>query len=607
MTEAPTRLPYPGLRAFNRDEADLFFGRDGAVNEMIDKLAGTRFLAVLGASGTGKSSLVRTGLLDGLELGLHPAGANWRFCDFTPGGQPIANLARSLIALQEEETAEHGEDDTDDAVAALEFFLRRGPRSLLEWMGEGHLPEDAHLLVLVDQFEELFRFGGYSDREEAEAFVKFLITASEAAEGRVHVVLTMRSEFLGACALIPGLAEAINAGSYLTPRMTRDECKEAILYPARMVGADISPELVNDILNDLVSFAPWGSDPSADQLRAISRRADQLPVMQHMLNRLWQQAVATDEDGDGKVHLSVDTYRALGGLGGALDAHGEEILATMTEAQLQIAERMFRALVTGSSTATATRRPLRFDELTAEVGVPEAALRPVLDAFRADACNFLRPGPPAAIEAGTIVDISHESLIRQWSKLSEWLNAEARAASFLMRLANAEGRWETGEGDLLTGLDLANVSSWWHKDEPQGHWAARYVENFDVLAEFLEKSEEGEAARDRAEKERERRGRRRLAGLAGVSLVFAAVSGLFFFQAEAEAERAELEAERASASEQDAIRQRAEADAAAEAARAAQRAALLAQREAELNAEIAASNLSMAENATEELAIGLIE
>ena len=199
----PVRLPYPGLRAYGRDETDLFFGREGCVNEMVDILAATHFLGVLGTSGSGKSSLVRTGLLDALELGLYrAAGPMWLVADCHPGGNAIQNLAAALLATRPQRVGDRGVDPY--ALESLESFLRRGPRSIVEWVTDGNLPEGHNLLLLVDQFEELFRYGDYAGREEAEAFVALLL---ESAKGhpRIHVVVTMRSEYLGACALVPGL------------------------------------------------------------------------------------------------------------------------------------------------------------------------------------------------------------------------------------------------------------------------------------------------------------------------------------------------------------------------------------------------------------------
>ena len=130
------RLPYPGLRPFLHEESDLFFGREGCVDDMIDRLAATRFLAVLGASGSGKSSMVQTGLLDALELGLHAAaGSQWKTTQFRPGSRPTQNLARALLEQAAEAGASVSELDTE----LVSSYLERGPRSIIEWCLDGNL------------------------------------------------------------------------------------------------------------------------------------------------------------------------------------------------------------------------------------------------------------------------------------------------------------------------------------------------------------------------------------------------------------------------------------------------------------------------------------
>ena len=318
------RLPYPGLRAFTREESDLFFGREGCVDQMVDRLAATRFLAVLGASGSGKSSLVRTGLLDALDLGLlESAGTRWRVADLHPGGQPMRNLAYALLHARDEKEPDPVEVDMFTA------FLRRGPRSVTEWSAApGNLPPRWNLLILVDQFEELFRYGTYAHREEAEAFVTLLVESAAALHGRIYVVMTMRSEYLGACSLLPGLAERINDGLYLTPRMRREECREAIEGPAGVIGFRVQPALVNRLLNDLTTFAPWEGEGDVNPAEQLARRADQLPLMQHVLNRLWMRA-RTNARNDQKVELTLYDYEKVGGLAGALDSHGTEVMASL--------------------------------------------------------------------------------------------------------------------------------------------------------------------------------------------------------------------------------------------------------------------------------------
>jgi energy-coupling factor transporter ATP-binding protein EcfA2 len=262
-------FPYPGLRPFHREETDIFFGREEQVDQLLGKLGKSRFLAVVGPSGCGKSSLIRTGLISALETGfLSSTGARWRIAEVRPGNHPLRNLAEALLAPSALGPERAGQPD---AVAFLEATLWRGPWSLVEALGETPLPEKANLLLLVDQFEEIFRYHWQVNRDEAEAFVTLLLTTAAQNKVPVYTVLTMRSDFLGECALFTGLPEALNDNQFLTPRLTREQRRAAIVGPARVFGGDVDPILVNRLLNDM------GEDP------------DQLPLLQHVLRRMWER------------------------------------------------------------------------------------------------------------------------------------------------------------------------------------------------------------------------------------------------------------------------------------------------------------------------------
>ena len=241
MTPSPARalLPYPGLRPFERYDADVFFGREAQVDAMVDRLGRHCLLAVTGSSGCGKSSLVRAGLLEALETGLlAAAGPVWRFATLRPGGHPMTELAAAVIAAL-------GGPHTPDDVALRRAGLERGPLSLIEELRERPLPDNGNLLVLVDQFEELFRYGSLAGREEAEAFVALLLASADHDSVPIYVVVTMRSDFLGRCAEFDGLAEAVSDAKYLCPRLSRDQIRSAIEGPAEVFGGKVEPRLAS--------------------------------------------------------------------------------------------------------------------------------------------------------------------------------------------------------------------------------------------------------------------------------------------------------------------------------------------------------------------------
>lgn len=487
------RRPYPGLRAFARDESDLFFGRDEQVDQLLDKLAETRFLAVIGTSGSGKSSLVRAGLLPALASGVltRPAvagpapGTRWSIAELRPGEHPFRGLAEALTG-QTGWGGDVGLEGGQDARApreALESALRRGPRALPWLLGLHPLPSGERLLILVDQFEELFRYR--RDRPaDAEAFAALLLGA--AVHPDCFVVITLRSEFLGECARFPGLPEAINAGLYLTPRLTPEQLADAVQLPARLpgFGGDLTPGLVHRLL------------------REASGEQDQLPLVQHLLMRLWDR---TAPGPDGTRLLDEAGYASLGGLQGALDGDAEEALAELTgPGQTAVAEVMFRTLTDRADGEHDTRRPVLVREVAAVAGVDPAVVIAGAAPFRRADRSFLMPPPDWPLGPDDQLDITHEALIRQWRRLQGWTADEAQRTELYRRLESAARRWREGRGALWIDPDLTIGLDWRDRTGPTPAWADRYGGDLELALAFLEA---GRAARDQAREEEERRRR----------------------------------------------------------------------------------------------------
>jgi hypothetical protein len=284
--------------------------------------------------------------------------------------------------------------------------------------------------------------------------------------------------------------------------MTRAECRAAIEGPAGVCAFSIEPQLVSRLLNDLSDFAPW-EDQAVDrssQASRLLRRADQLPLLQHALNRLWIRAAR----GDNKIILTLKDYLEIGGLRGAIDRHADEVIEGLGTERLPIVERIFRALTDGSTVADAVRRPTKLSDLAAAAEVSESEVRAVIEPFLAQGCNFLTKHPPGPLTSETFIDISHESLIRQWSRLSRWLQAEVHSAESIRRIDAAATRHTQGQGDFLQGLDLANLLEWQRNENPTPAWAGRYVLEPTSALKFLEESHAQEEKK-RLQEEKKRR------------------------------------------------------------------------------------------------------
>ncbi|HEX8146924.1 MAG TPA: WD40 repeat domain-containing protein [Pyrinomonadaceae bacterium] len=618
---SPARLnPFPGLRPFDFEEYELFFGREEQYEQMIGKLYATRFLAVVGTSGSGKSSLVRAGLLPALYGGrMVEAGSNWRVALFRPKDDPIRELALSLNhrrvfgpefkdnlsplltpsdvtdwqslcrrlsaegrdgppspsrrimellpsevqqevldAAAQQEAAEAGEgnggkklptpkliDAFNEILRHGDFYqpqgfarvilpreakqllkrkqegltrreverlnrllleasytreiarngelpkkitevtLRRGDLGLVEAVRQAKMAEGENLLIVVDQFEELFRYARISKNgprgNQAAAFVKLLLQAKSQTELPIYVVITMRSDYLGDCARFWDLPEAINEGQYLIPRLTRDQRREAITGPVRMRGADITPQLVNQLLSDM------GDDP------------DQLPILQHALMRTWDKWEADHKEQE---PLDLHHYRAAGRMAGALSKHADEAHAELAdERSRDIAEQLFKALTEkGVGENREVRRPTELRELRAITGAKVKELVRVIDVFRAEGRSFLLPSAGKPLARHTLIDISHESLIRNWSRLKNWVDEEAQSVNVYERLAETAKLNRRGRAGLLSDLEVEYALKWREEKRPNLAWASRYHASFseDIQKVFKGvQTEEERKAKDR--------------------------------------------------------------------------------------------------------------
>lgn len=476
--------PYPGLRPFSSSEADVFFGREHQTDQLLERLAQHRFLAVLGPSGCGKSSLVEAGMRPALASGfMVGAGSHWRVAYLRPGKQPLRNLAEALMQVG---VMHHGRDDHDAARSKVETTLRRGPLGLVELACDSKLEPDENLLLLVDQFEELFRFAATDATEEtsvaqrqheAAAFVSLLLASAAAAHERIYVTITMRSDYLGQCAMFRGLPEAINDGLYLTPRLTRDECASCITSPARVFGGDVEPLLVNRLLND------FGPDP------------DQLPLLQHALLRMWNCHDQAESE-SGKIVLTLLDYERIGGLAAALSQHADAILSKLSAEDQRLAELIFRRLTDLQSGRRDQRAPATVAQIARFAGTNVDAVIRVADAFRCHGCCFLTPRDDVVLGPDSVIDVGHESILRQWDTAARWIKEEEEVFTLYRRLQQAAQDWDSEQGALWRGPGLERAVEWRTKIEAIPGWPMRYAgaSQLEAVLRFLRESERAQGA-----------------------------------------------------------------------------------------------------------------
>jgi hypothetical protein len=493
--------PFPGLRSFEPDEAHLFFGRETQVDELLARLGRTRFLSVIGVSGSGKSSLVRSGLIPSLYSGyMVDAGTGWRIAICRPGDGPIHNLAS---ALADPDLLGNPDHPHELMARTIEATLRRGELGLVNAYRQARLPHPDNLLVVIDQFEELFRFKRSSSQQtaddEAAAFVRFLLTASQSDEVPVYIVLTMRSDFLGSCAELHGLPEAINSGQYLIPRMSREQRRSAITGPVAVGGSEITPRLVMRLLNDV------GDSP------------DQLPILQHALMRTWDCWQEQHRDAE---PIDLHHYLTAGTLDEALSLHAEEAFGELDSEHLRrCAEKLFKCLTQLDEEGKGIRRPATVSKICAVTGFSHDEVTTVIEAFRKPGRTFLMPPAGLALDGATVIDISHESLMRVWSRLRMWVNEESESARLYRRLAEAAETYQQGRAGLLRDPELELLLQWRRQAQPTRAWAVQYDPDYEQVVVFLELSEEERTREIVASELQAKKKLKRLLSLLGLALL----------------------------------------------------------------------------------------
>jgi WD40 repeat protein len=514
--------PYKGLAAFDVGDERWFFGRARLVAETVRQLAAryhdrARPLAVIGASGAGKSSVLRAGLVPAVARGdLDVAGsAAWPRFVLTPTEDPVRALALSVAGLVAKPAEALVRELRADPVA-LRVLLREG---LDASMAEGASVPTRAVLV-ADQFEEVFTL--CDDERDRRTFIGALCAAASGDRGTPSalVVFGMRSDFYGHCAAYPELAPLVYDSPVVVAAMGGVEVREAIEAPAWEAGLAVEPELVGLLLDDLGVRGPdWASGARRDgTVRSETTgayEAGRLPLLSHALRMTWQ------EQRDGR--LTVAGYRRTGGISRALANSADEIMAHFDESGRDIARRLLLQLVHIGETGDHARR--RVDRGSLITGLPAEQAGPILDALSSDSARLV------TVDNG-MAEIVHEALIREWPALRSWIDHDRGALIVEQAVLESARAWEREGRDpalLYRGSRLALAQD----------WAASHQvgDNGSPTRAFLDASVRHELDQQRIARSRSRLRTALTASLAVLLVVATVAAGLAIGQARTEAEQ----------------------------------------------------------------------
>ncbi|HOC05324.1 MAG TPA: hypothetical protein PLE02_06545, partial [Bacteroidales bacterium] len=459
--------PFPGLRAFRPDEGHLFFGRMESTLKVVSKLKENRFVAVLGASGSGKSSLVMSGVIPALLKENREEKKSWSYLVFRPALNPVDHLAKELSAL----SAGAGFNQLSDVSVAASLHNRT--EGLTDVINRIRKNLRQQVVIVIDQFEEIFRFSPVTSRgipgDDATDFIDMIVNAMQKPDHGLYIILTLRSEYVSDCGRFHSLTNLMNSSSYLLPQIPVDQMVTVIEEPVKLSGASIDRSLVKLILSDL------------------EERPGQLPVLQHLMMRIWNH---WSRLGDLSHPIGLADYEAVGMLKGAISQHAGQAYESLDERHRYVCSRLFRTITTRSDDGRELSKPERISTIAALTGCAEHEIIDVAEVFRSPEYSFLTPSKEVPLNGESILDLAHESIIRLWGTLRQWMDDEEASVKLYRQLASAAARYQEGTGRLWTAPDLLMALRWRDENNPTLAWAEKIDPAFERALIFLKNSEE---------------------------------------------------------------------------------------------------------------------
>lgn len=415
--------PYRGLEAFDEEHAAFYFGRSAEIQHLIEKLKGSRFLAVVGPSGSGKSSLVRAGLIPALREGRIPGSEHWVIGKMRPGSHPLAALATELVRVAPDLAMGKTVDELRDDPRALDHIAR------LVIAGS---PAGSKFLLVVDQFEELFTL--CQDDAERSAFIAALLYAATIPGGECLVVVTLRADFYARCATYPELAALIAGQQTLVWSLDDQNLRDVIVEPAWRSGLHFEDGLVDTIQTD------------------VANQPGSLPLLEHALQGLWQNRRGS--------LLTLEGYQASGRVAGSIAKTAEAEYTSLDPEQQALARSIFLRLTQPGEGTEDTRRRASVDELVPEAS-DSASIEAVID--RLIAARLLTASTSESDPGRSQIEVAHEALIRAWPRLRTWIDEDRIGLRIHRRLADDALEWQRmgyDEAQLYRGAKLVEASDY---------------------------------------------------------------------------------------------------------------------------------------------------
>jgi WD40 repeat protein len=458
--------PFPGLRPFTPEDRSLFFGREAESDEVISKLLKNGYISVLGAAGSGKSSLVYSGILPKIKDLKIKESSVWRILPFSPGNDPLGNFA----AVFSRAIADRGQEPPDKEILLSE--LENGSGNFSDLAKKYLIQLDDKVLLIIDQFEELFRYNAYSKsgstQSQVNKFVDFLLRSVNKSDANTFIIVSMRSEYLGECSHYKGLTMLVNNSNYLVPEMGIENLREVITGPVKFAGAKIDGELVETLLS------------------CMREQHSQLLVLQHAMKRTWSYWL---EHKDKDKPISIADYESVGALEKAIDQNAEKLYEELSPRGKEICSTLFKTITRKGSDNKGLRHPVDVAAIKTIAACSDKELFEVVQKFRSLSFPIITPGDDISLKDTSVIDLRNENIIRFWNRLKDWVDYEASSTEMYLRLSDASALYQQGKTGLFKPPDLQIAIKWRDEFKPTLAWAVQYNPAFERAMVYLRTSE----------------------------------------------------------------------------------------------------------------------